>query len=516
MNPPDESVTKPLRRTFTLMENEAVQAKEAFLAQEYGKGKDHWQRLLSFVKTECEDHLHVKDVQATYSCRVKDQESMRKKIEKRQSHGQCQTLSHIYAHPGHWDFAGMRLCLYFPDQRRDVERFINTHEPFVPLPVREFDERIRLSTQEARIYQERMGLYNAQHYWLQLKKDHPSVQQHVPGYTDEKVEIQVRSVLMDAWAEVRHDFDYKVMNGYPSEDELRILDAIKGNIASCEILLDHLRNVRQERVTVDEQRFDKKKKLFWQEVICSLRPYHKLLLQVLDDGDSWSHEMLQSIFRDLKIYTPADLKGRMGSLNSPMDQQYEINRAHEAFALVSTQYSEANKPRMYTYFGDHGADARDDYSGPKHFQTSLSSFIAAYLFHKLPTTKLENICHGEILTYLKRRPCDVNGDHRAYCSLTTSAPECDLIWMRITCTIMSSLQKRAKNCKEDFPHRCYRIRAFSIAWHVHEWASIHCYDDQVKKHKEELQVTPMIVRMIEYFRKFQDSNADDNTAWVCE
>src|ERR1035441_5754718 len=66
--------------------------------------------------------------------------------------------------------------------------------------------------------------YFATHYLVKLKTAPPDSTD--ARYADTKVEIQVASVLMHAWAEVEHDLEYKPESGTISEDESTILDEV--------------------------------------------------------------------------------------------------------------------------------------------------------------------------------------------------------------------------------------------------------------------------------------------------
>ena len=74
-------------------------------------------------------------------------------------------------------------------------------------------------------------------------------------YADTRVEIQVASVLMHAWAEVEHDLVYKPEKGDLSEDELAILDEINGLVLSGEIALERLQRAIERRSSKNDVRF---------------------------------------------------------------------------------------------------------------------------------------------------------------------------------------------------------------------------------------------------------------------
>ena len=222
-----------------MQDSEAARAKDDFVKAKFEKGADFWENLATFVYNELK-YLGKGDpiVDATYNYRVKTEKSLQDKIKKMQRSGKCQTLESIQNI--RWDIAGTRVCLYFPSQVTQVRSFIEQHKLFEVIPhnsnqpAKPFRERAhKMSDQDTGPYEERMGYYEADHYWIRLRKGESEVKEKLPEYDGEEIEIQVRLVLMDAWAEIRHDLEYKHILGYPGEDELRVLDAISQGIGSC-------------------------------------------------------------------------------------------------------------------------------------------------------------------------------------------------------------------------------------------------------------------------------------------
>jgi hypothetical protein len=95
--------------------------------------------------------------------------------------------------------------------------------------------------------------YFATHYLVKLKTAPPDSTD--ARYADTKVEIQVASVLMHAWAEVEHDLEYKPESGTISEDESTILDEVNGLVLSGELALELLQRAMQRRTASQEVEF---------------------------------------------------------------------------------------------------------------------------------------------------------------------------------------------------------------------------------------------------------------------
>ncbi|KAF3003623.1 hypothetical protein E8E13_007526 [Curvularia kusanoi] len=212
----DKSLGEHPRAPSTLEE----EVKEEFIAKNFSKRATFWEDLALLVKTELDKHLkqQIPVVHSTSIYRIKTKESLRGK-DVIESSGLFEVI---------------------PDSQEQAARLFHEHGH-------------KMKNHEIRPYQERMGYYEAQHYCIRLKNDCKGVS----GYDDELVEIQVRTVLMDAWAEVRHDMDYKAIMGSATGDELRVLDAIKGSIMSCEILQDHLFVLRKQHLERDAERWTK-------------------------------------------------------------------------------------------------------------------------------------------------------------------------------------------------------------------------------------------------------------------
>ena len=75
---------------------------------------------------------------------------------------------------------------------------------------------------KAPTYDKRFSGYWAAHYRVHLRDT--SLNDAQKRYGQARIEIQVASVLMHAWAEVEHDLVYKPQQGTLSEDEYAILD----------------------------------------------------------------------------------------------------------------------------------------------------------------------------------------------------------------------------------------------------------------------------------------------------
>jgi ppGpp synthetase/RelA/SpoT-type nucleotidyltranferase len=332
---------------------ELAHAKEEFISARLSKGERFWKDLAVFVQEELK-LLQQEDpvVHATYTYRVKTKKSLRGKIERLQKLGQCHTLSSF--ENIRWDVAGVRVCLYFPIQKSQVKSFIESHGVFEVIPysleqsAKAFRERTyQMKNPKIRPYEERMGYYEADHYCVRLRTDHERV--NIPDYANEEIEIQVRTVLMDAWAEIRHDLDYKHILGAANEEELRVLDAIKGSIASCEILQDHLFMLRKQHVKSDTESFIGDPILLRRLVINSMsfEPGLRFLLDEFgsEPDEGYMFTFTKELLERSDIHSLFDFRESMARLIKLEEQPEKAAYARRALSsiLACRQYQTVQK-----------------------------------------------------------------------------------------------------------------------------------------------------------------------------
>jgi hypothetical protein len=169
-------------------------AKEDFL-KEVAKHKEFWKTLANCVLERLEGLRSLDPaVDTTIMHRVKSEESLRGKIEKLQGLNKCLDLEPM--HRMQWDIVGIRIYLYFPRQLEQLKSFIEDHLEVIWQPSRyqelnqavadgpivgsvpagsisakHFRERdYQMKDPESRPYKERMGYYEADHYWIKLRE----------------------------------------------------------------------------------------------------------------------------------------------------------------------------------------------------------------------------------------------------------------------------------------------------------------------------------------------------------
>lgn len=204
----------------------------------YLREYDYYREVARICAERCETRLEQNGIRAIVTSRAKRPDRGRDKAQKRNSSKNYQTIDEIYQDLV--DLAGVRIALYFPGDSGEVERLIATE--FAVERTKVFPE-----TTVSPRYPKRFSGYAARHYLVRLPAAAlPPDQQR---YSEARVEIQVASVLVHAWAEVEHDLVYKPQTGDLSEDEYAILDELNGLVLAGEIALERLQRAAKLRLT---------------------------------------------------------------------------------------------------------------------------------------------------------------------------------------------------------------------------------------------------------------------------
>jgi putative GTP pyrophosphokinase len=155
--------------------------------------------------------------------RLKDPEKVREKLNR--GEGRYSSLADVT------DLVGLRVITYFAD---DVDEVASTIEA-------EFDIDLEQSTDKRKaIDPDRFG-YLSLHFVCGLKPERSELREYAE-FKDIRCEIQVRSILQHAWAEIEHDLGYKTAAGIPAEMRRRF-SRLAGLL---EVADDEFRRLRQE------------------------------------------------------------------------------------------------------------------------------------------------------------------------------------------------------------------------------------------------------------------------------
>lgn len=157
---------------------------------------------------------------SSISSRAKSLESFCEKIERKKYSNPLDEIS---------DLSGVRVVFLYSSDRQNLEGIIENefeiHEKVDKISVEEID---------------RFG-YGALHYVVSLKSIHAGARyEDLRGI---KCEIQVRTILQDAWAIVAHHLSYKHEENVPNELK-RKLSALSGLFETADDQFERLKDIR--------------------------------------------------------------------------------------------------------------------------------------------------------------------------------------------------------------------------------------------------------------------------------
>lgn len=202
----------------------------------YRREQDFYEQAARLVAQSIELRLQAEGLRAIVTYRAKNAGRLLTKVQDRDKTKNYPTVDSIY--DDLVDLAGVRVALYFPGQSDQVGRLVE--DLFV------LTKRKSFPSHTAHKYTKRFSGYSATHYHVRLRDSILGDSQK--KYGDARVEIQVASVLMHAWAEVEHDLVYKPLQGSLSIDEYAVLDELNGMVLAGELALERLQRAGEQRV----------------------------------------------------------------------------------------------------------------------------------------------------------------------------------------------------------------------------------------------------------------------------
>jgi ppGpp synthetase/RelA/SpoT-type nucleotidyltranferase len=213
---------------------------EEFL-KHYEREEDYYVEAAEIAKMKLEEALQAVGIRAMVSSRAKAPKRLRKKLYRRMPQKNYKTFRDIYSDIV--DLAGVRVSLYLPADRDTVGTIIG--QLFEETrPVKKFPEDKGTT--------DSIG-YIANHYLIRLRPE--SLDGSDRRYAETKIEVQVASVLMHAWAEVTHDLIYKPEKGNLNPDEKLLLSQLNEIVRGGEVALERLQEKIENR-TDEDLRFE--------------------------------------------------------------------------------------------------------------------------------------------------------------------------------------------------------------------------------------------------------------------
>lgn len=203
---------------------------------------DAYEEVREYAQKIVESALKDAGIMAITSSRVKDPKRLREKLINRNKETNYQSFDDIINDIP--DFIGMRIALYFPNDRDKIGTIIQTL--FSVEKTKTFPQEQRHNAEYAR----RFPGYCATHYRVFLKQPFKT------SLNNPRIEIQVASLLMHAWSEVEHDLTYKQKKGKVSYDEYEALDEINGIVLTGELSLQRLQRISEKRLASEKKKFE--------------------------------------------------------------------------------------------------------------------------------------------------------------------------------------------------------------------------------------------------------------------
>jgi putative GTP pyrophosphokinase len=167
--------------------------------------------LASVVKRILEESLKRRDIKVhSVQARAKDPSSFGKKAAQ-PSDGDPATPKYPNPLVQVTDLAGVRVITYFPSTLKDIDEMLSEEFKIV--------ERSDMGAEL--IEEDRFG-YHSIHYLVKLTPKRARLPEYDP-FAFSIAEIQVRTILQHAWAEIEHDIQYKSTSIIPTEIRRRFM-----------------------------------------------------------------------------------------------------------------------------------------------------------------------------------------------------------------------------------------------------------------------------------------------------
>jgi ppGpp synthetase/RelA/SpoT-type nucleotidyltranferase len=156
----------------------------------------------------------------TVTGRIKTFDSFQEKIERKK---------YLRPFAENEDFIGIRVIVYYPKDMQTVQEIIET----------EFDLQNKVDKM-SELDVNQFG-YRSYHSVVRIKSEWLAAPNY-RGLEDLKIEFQVRTILMHAWAEISHKFSYKTKNQIPTQELERQLFLLSASFENSDRQLQVLRD----------------------------------------------------------------------------------------------------------------------------------------------------------------------------------------------------------------------------------------------------------------------------------
>lgn len=361
---------------------------EKFL-KSYSREYDFHLNLAQICASQCENVLEGSGIRAIVTHRAKRPDRLKEKLEKRIIEKQYKSVDSIYKDIV--DLAGVRIAIYFPGDREEIDKFITNN--FLVHSKKEFPGGAIPS------YSKRFSGYWAYHYRVSLKSE--LLTETTKRYTDAIVEIQVASVLMHAWAEVEHDLVYKPLSGELSEEEYQILDELNGLVLAGEIALERLQKAAKNRITETGKKFNNHYELS-SYLYDSMRNYIKRdnYEPILGRAD-----VLYKFLQYVELDDPKKLSLYTSGLDPDTDRRPVVDQLVDRILLGNEEfYKFYNKAKKETGSRNPYSIKVDKVSFLSDTKAALGFFLSRWIIFESTLREISNITSIGTSTAIERRP----------------------------------------------------------------------------------------------------------------
>lgn len=198
----------------------------------YAKSIVQWKQHLGGVTVQVEDLLDKQHLHATVKMRVKTLESL---SEKRN----YLTRSTGEPNPVIKDLLGVRIVVPFQEEVEQAVALLREH--FNTKEIERKSEKLTF----------REFAYDSVHVEIPLDGN-----LELPAACKPVIEVQVRTILQDAWAEVEHELIYKNHFRFPNSDSIRKkLAAVNASLSLADMIFQEIRDAQKEMARWGQARF---------------------------------------------------------------------------------------------------------------------------------------------------------------------------------------------------------------------------------------------------------------------
>jgi putative GTP pyrophosphokinase len=169
----------------------------------------------------------------TIKCRVKRFDAYFDKLIKMSRHYRESDI------PPLTDFLALRIICPFLEDLEIIEDLIKTNFTVIELDRKGLRHSIR-----------EFG-YDSVHFLIKID---PAARKHALPYMSDVCEVQLRTILQDAWAEVEHELIYKSDITLPIESIRRKLAAINATLTLSDLIFQEIRDYQKEIRERDRKR----------------------------------------------------------------------------------------------------------------------------------------------------------------------------------------------------------------------------------------------------------------------